>query len=104
MLGAAIASSMTFLALQNISGAGGAVGLSGVTLALTAVFARIYPHTKLGMRIAGVIPVQMKAENFLLCMTAWSLVGSLSRMRSNIGHAAHLGGLLFGMAYHQLFL
>lgn len=102
--GAALASSTAFLLLQNFSRAGGALGLSGVTLALTAVYARMYPQAKLGVRIGGIFPVQVKAENLLICMTAWSFLGSFSRLRSDIGHAAHLGGLLFGVAYHALFL
>lgn len=102
--GAALASSAAFLLLQKYSGAGGSLGLSGVTLALLAVFARTYPSKTLGMRLAGVIPIRMKAESFLIVMTLWSFVGSFARIQSNVGHAAHLGGLLFGIAYHQLFL
>lgn len=103
--GAALASSLAFLFLQPFSGAGGALGLSGVTLALLAVHARTHPESILGIRLAGIVPVRMKAENLLICLTAWSFVGSLAKMHSsNIGHAAHLGGLLFGVAYHQFAL
>ena len=75
--------------------------LAGIT---EAEYARMYPQAKLGVRIGGIFPVQVKAENLLICMTAWSFLGSFSRLRSDIGHAAHLGGLLFGVAYHALFL
>ena len=102
--GAASASSLSFLLLQSFSGSGGALGLSGVTLALLAVYARTHPTCILGMRLGGIIPIRMKAENLLICLTAWSFVGSIAKVRSNIGHAAHLGGLLFGVAYHQFVL
>lgn len=102
--GAALTSSLTFLYLQNYSGAGGALGLSGVTLALLAVYARTFPNQVLGMRLAGVIPVRMKAENFLKCLTIWSFLGSFARVQSNVAHASHLGGLLFGVVYNELFL
>ena len=102
--GAALASSLVFLLLQSYSGSGGALGLSGVTLALLAVHARTNPKSVLSMRVAGIIPIRMKAESLLICLTAWSFVGSFAKVRSNVGHAAHLGGLLFGVAYHQFAL
>ena len=102
--GAALASSLSFLLFQSLSGSGGALGLSGVTLALLALHARTNPTSILGMRLGGIIPVRMKAETLLTCLTAWSFVGSIAKVRSNIGHAAHLGGLLYGVAYHQLAL
>lgn len=104
LIGAAAASSLAFLLLQRVSGAGGALGLSGVTLALLAVYARIRPTAVMGVRLAGIIPVRIKAENVIVCLGVWSLVGAISAVRSNLGHAAHLGGLLFGVAYHQLVL
>lgn len=102
--GAALASSAVFLALQKYNRSGGALGLSGVTLALLAVHARTHPKTILGVRLGGIIPLRLKAENMLICLTAWSFIGSFSRLRSDIAHAAHLGGLVFGMLYHHLVL
>ena len=102
--GAALAASLTFLLLQPLSRAGGALGLSGVTLALLAVQARIHPTRIMGVRLMGIIPIRIKAENLLLGLTAWSFVGAISKLRTNVGHAAHLGGLLFGVAYHQFVL
>jgi membrane associated rhomboid family serine protease len=106
MAAAAAAGSLAFLLLSGAGGATG-LGLSAVTLAMVAVYARTYPTAVLGTRIAGVVPIKMKAEKLLACLTAWSALGTFSRhMRSSSGiaHAAHLGGLLFGMAYHEMYM
>jgi membrane associated rhomboid family serine protease len=96
LLGAASAGSMLFL----LVGSGSCVGLSGVTLALVAMEARIYPTRILGI-VIGIFPVRMRAENLLKTLLAWSLLGSFSR-RSDIAHLVHLGGLLFGMLYYEI--
>lgn len=102
VLGAATTGSMMFLALGKKQG--GCMGLSGVTLALLALYARWHPTRELRMALFGVIPIRLPAKAALTGMLVWSIVGSLAASRSRVAHAAHLGGLLFGMAYYELWL
>jgi membrane associated rhomboid family serine protease len=105
MLGSAVSGSVFHLILGSGRNVGGCMGLSDVTMALFAVYARLYPRHSLGFLLAGVVPVRMQASRLLGFMAAWSGAGTLlSRTRApatNIGHAAHLGGILFGLAYFE---
>jgi membrane associated rhomboid family serine protease len=105
MLGSAVSGSVFHLLLGSGRYVGGCMGLSDVTMALFAVYARLYPRHSLGFLLAGILPVRMQASKLLGFMAAWSCVGTiLSRIRApatNIGHAAHLGGILFGLAYFE---
>jgi membrane associated rhomboid family serine protease len=97
-VGAALFSSHVFLlASKN----GGCMGLSGITLAFLAIFARMHPQRELGVMLMGIIPVRMQAQVALLALLVWSVLGSIFRI-GNVAHAAHLGGLLFGMGYYEL--
>ncbi len=98
VVGAALFSSHVFLlASKN----GGCMGLSGITLAFLAIFARMHPQRELGVMLMGIIPVRMQAQVALLALLVWSVLGSIFRI-GNVAHAAHLGGLLFGMGYYEL--
>lgn len=99
VVGAALFSSQLYLVFSK--NGGGCMGLSGVTLAFLAVFARMYPQRELGVMFMGIIPVRMQAQVALLALLVWSVVGSMLRI-GNVAHAAHLGGLLFGMGYYEL--
>jgi membrane associated rhomboid family serine protease len=105
LVGSAAFGSVFHLALGSTQSAAGCMGLSDVTMALLAVYARMYPRNSIGFFLAGVIPVRMEASRLLGAATAWSCVGSLlSRTRApttNVGHAAHLGGIVFGLAYFE---
>lgn len=78
------------------------LGFSGVASALVAASCVVSPHSKLSI---FPIPVQFEAQNFLEGLKVFEalgvlgLVGRLIPAMSNIGFAAHLGGLLFGEAY-----
>jgi membrane associated rhomboid family serine protease len=103
LLGGALTGSVSYLLME--SGGGGCIGLSAVTLSLLAVHARQYPKSVTGFLLFGVIPVRIQAEKALRVLLVWSLWGSCwktgSRQRGvPIAHSAHLGGLLFGIAYH----
>jgi membrane associated rhomboid family serine protease len=71
------------------------LGFSGAVMGISSVAACLAPHTK--VLIYGIIP-----------MPLWALVGFyavydgyyLNNPNSNIGHAGHLGGLAFGIAYY----
>ena len=100
VVGAAFFASHAFLLA---GGRGGCMGLSGVTLAFLAFDAKCHPHQELGMALMGIIPVRMPAQLALYCILLWSLIGSIVR-KSRVAHAAHLGGLLFGMGYYELWI
>jgi membrane associated rhomboid family serine protease len=100
LVGAGMAGSTMFLTFGGRHGS--CLGLSGVTLALVAMQARIFPTRQLGL-VIGVIPVKLPAEYLLWGLLTWSLLGSfVSRPDDGIAHLTHLGGLLFGMAYYEL--
>jgi membrane associated rhomboid family serine protease len=103
LLGGALAGSFSYLLFE--SGGGGCIGLSAVTLSLLAVQAQLYPQNVMAFRLMGVIPVRIQAEKALRVLLVWSLWGSLWKRAGKqggvpIAHSAHLGGLLFGIAYH----
>jgi rhomboid-like protein len=77
------------------------MGLSGVTLAFLALQARLTPEREFGLALGGIIPVRMAAQVALILLLVWSLIGSLAR-ESTVAHSTHLGGLLFGMGYYEL--
>ncbi len=78
------------------------MGLSGVTMSLIAINARLHPQRVFGI-VVGVFPVRLPAEHMLQILLIGSLVGSFSQ-GLRIAHLAHLGGLLFGMLYYKLYL
>eukprot|EP00545_Synedropsis_sp_CCMP1620_P001215 CAMPEP_0119023410 /NCGR_PEP_ID=MMETSP1176-20130426/29913_1 /TAXON_ID=265551 /ORGANISM="Synedropsis recta cf, Strain CCMP1620" /LENGTH=292 /DNA_ID=CAMNT_0006978491 /DNA_START=55 /DNA_END=930 /DNA_ORIENTATION=+ len=94
-VGAALSGSFVFL----IKGYGGCMGLSGVTLSFLALQAKLFPDRQLGMVLA-VFPVRVKAQVALTLLLVVSAFGSLDR-KSRVAHLAHLGGLLYGMAYYE---
>ena len=76
-------------------------GASGVTMAMMALFAMWYPRQQ--VLLFGLLPVEIRwlvaAYVVIDTLPIW---GALQGNRTNDGvaHAAHLGGLLFGFAYH----
>lgn len=108
LLGSSVSGSLFHLALGTSRHVSGCMGLSDVTMALLAVYARIFPRQNLGIFLAGIIPVRMPASRLLSVVAAWSCVGCLlSRVRApttNVGHAAHLGGIAFGLAYYEAWI
>ena len=98
VLGSALSGSIVFLIL----GRGSCLGLSSVTLAFLAVQAKLFPDRQLGT-VLGVFLVQVPAHLALKLLLVVSALGSLDRS-SSVAHTAHLGGLLFGMAYYDVWL
>lgn len=105
LLGSSVCGSVFHLALGTTRHVSGCMGLSDVTMALLAVYAKLFPRQNLGIFLAGVIPVRMQASRLLSIVAAWSCAGCLlSRVNApttNVGHAAHLGGIVFGLAYYE---
>jgi membrane associated rhomboid family serine protease len=95
-----LSGSLGFLFLGGARGANG-LGLSAVTMSLLAVYAEAYPDSILGMVLAGIIPVRLPARRMLHLALLWSVGGSILDLRSpqRVAHSAHLGGLVFGIAY-----
>lgn len=100
VLGSTIAGSSMYMLVDRRHG--GCLGLSAVTLSMVSVYARRFPLQILGFLFMGVIPIRMQASKFLQVLLLWSLVGTFARSNTNIAHAAHLGGILFGIGYYEL--
>lgn len=98
MLGTTLLSSLGHLALGKRDGC---IGMSDITLAFLAIYARMFPEKQLSLFLMGVIPVHMPAQMLLHILIIWSIIGCFSA-RSNISHVSHLVGLLCGMAYYEL--
>lgn len=79
----------------------GCLGLSGVTLGLFAVLARLYPQRILTIRLMGIVPISIASQMLLRILLVWSVLGSFMP-RSDVAHVSHLGGILFGLAYCEV--
>ncbi len=78
--------------------AGPVVGASAGAFGLVAAFAMLYPERPLMLLLFFIIPVNMRAK-FLLLFCALLTVFGLIFPMDNIAHAAHLGGMLTGIAF-----
>jgi hypothetical protein len=76
------------------------VGASAGVLGLVAAYAALFPERQITLLLFFVIPVTLKARFLFWGALALSVFG-VTQMRggTNIAHAAHLGGLLAGIAY-----
>lgn len=107
----------TFLKMYLLSGAlGGAVqflgqwlmpghfhdvpviGASAGAFGLVAAYATLYPERSLTLLLAFIIPVTMRAKYLLVFSFALAIFGIIVPSGS-VAHAAHLGGLLGGLAF-----
>lgn len=80
----------------------GSLGLSGVTLALFAFVARIYPARQ--FRILFFPSIRVYAQHALLFAIFVSIFGILTGSKNGIAHATHAGGLLFGLIYYEAYV
>jgi membrane associated rhomboid family serine protease len=69
------------------------LGASGAIMGVFAAFAYLFPNTELMMMF---IPVPIKAKYMVFIMAAIDLFGGINGNADNIGHFAHLGGLVMG--------
>ena len=74
------------------------VGASAGAFGLVAAFAMLYPERPLMLLLFFIIPVNMRAK-FLLLFSALLAVFGIVFPTDNIAHAAHLGGMLTGIAF-----
>jgi len=98
VVGASLAGSC----LNVMKGDAGCMGLSAVTLGMMALQANIFPEKGLGM-ILDVIPIQARAKTSLKVLLVVSVIGAFNQ-KSQVAHLAHIGGILFGIAYYQVWL
>ena len=69
------------------------VGASGAIFGVLLAFGVLFPNTQLMLIIP---PIPIRAKYFVLIYGAIELYLALTQPGSNIAHAAHLGGMLFG--------
>ena len=69
------------------------VGASGAVFGVLLAFGVLFPNTQLMLLIP---PMPIRAKYFVLIYGAIELYLAFTQPGSNIAHAAHLGGMLFG--------
>jgi len=69
------------------------VGASGAVFGILLAFGLLFPNTQLMLIFP---PIPIKAKYFVLIYGAIELYLAVTQPGSNIAHAAHLGGMLFG--------
>lgn len=78
-----------------------AVGASGALMAIMALFAMWYPRQQ--VLLFGLVPIEIRwlvaAYVVLDTFPIWNALRG-DPQSHGVAHAAHLGGLLFGFAYH----
>jgi rhomboid-like protein len=78
-----------------------ALGASGAISAVILVFAFIYPKERIW--ILGIIPIPaLWGALAFIGLDAWGLVAQAEGGGLPIGHGAHIGGALTGIAYYYL--
>ena len=69
------------------------VGASGAVFGILLAFGMLFPNTQLMLLFP---PIPIRAKYFVIGYGAIELYLALTQPGSNIAHAAHLGGMLFG--------
>jgi membrane associated rhomboid family serine protease len=69
------------------------VGASGAVFGILLAFGVLFPNTQLMLLLP---PIPIKAKYFVLIYGGIELYMAVTQPGSNIAHAAHLGGMLFG--------
>ena len=69
------------------------VGASGAVFGILLAFGMLFPNTQLMLLFP---PIPIRAKYFVIAYGAIELYLAFTRPGSNIAHAAHLGGMLFG--------
>jgi membrane associated rhomboid family serine protease len=69
------------------------IGASGAVFGILLAFGVLFPNTQLMLLIP---PIPIKAKYFVMIYGAIELYLAFTQPGSNIAHAAHLGGMLFG--------
>lgn len=69
------------------------IGASGAVFGILLAFGVLFPNTQLMLLIP---PIPIRAKYFVMIYGAIELYLAFTQPGSNIAHAAHLGGMLFG--------
>lgn len=69
------------------------VGASGAVFGILLAFGVLFPNTRLMLLFP---PIPIKAKYFVLAYGAIELYLAVTQPGSNVAHAAHLGGMIFG--------
>jgi membrane associated rhomboid family serine protease len=74
------------------------VGASACGLGLLATFAALFPERQITLLLFFIIPVSLRARTLLWIAIGLSIFGLLAPI-GNVAEAAHLGGIITGLAY-----
>jgi len=69
------------------------VGASGAVFGILLAFGVLFPNTRLMLLFP---PIPIKAKYFVMAYGAIELYLAVTQPGSNVAHAAHLGGMIFG--------
>lgn len=69
------------------------VGASGAVFGILLAFGVLFPNTQLMLLFP---PIPIKAKYFVMAYGAIELYLAITQPGSNVAHAAHLGGMIFG--------
>ncbi len=74
------------------------LGASGIVFGLLLAYGRLFAERVITLLVLFVLPVSMKARNFVIAFGAIELLFGMSG-GTRIAHFAHLGGMLFGWLF-----
>ncbi|KAH8670823.1 hypothetical protein BX600DRAFT_457603 [Xylariales sp. PMI_506] len=77
-----------------------ALGASGLVCGLSAAVTLLRPQTMVSVPL---LPKPVPMWMYTLAYLSYTLVGMELKDRSQVGHAAHLGGMAFGAVFYLLF-
>ncbi|MDZ7899146.1 MAG: rhomboid family intramembrane serine protease [Arcicella sp.] len=70
------------------------IGASGAIFGILAAFTKLFPNIKM---MIFPIPFEIKAKYLIPLYAAFEIYSGFFRKDSNIGHFAHIGGLIVGI-------
>jgi membrane associated rhomboid family serine protease len=82
---------------------GPVVGASAGGFGLIAAYAVLFPTQELTLLLFFVLPIRLSAKTLLMLSAVLALVGIIFPM-GNVANAAHLGGMLAGVAFIRWFV
>jgi membrane associated rhomboid family serine protease len=100
--GSGIVGGLFWCLIETLTGmgraSGGVVGASAGAFGLIAAYAMINPERSITLLLFFILPVTFRAKVLLWICLAIAVLGTVSPS-DNVAHAAHLGGLLFGVFF-----
>jgi membrane associated rhomboid family serine protease len=101
-LTAAFASGLAFLGMSFVLGPTPAIGASGAVMAIMALYAIFFPRDEIFLFFLLRVQIRFVVLAYLIFDLLPVLQALSGDTRSDgVAHAAHLGGLAFGFAYHR---